>query len=88
MKYKIQLTKKSKKEFLFLERDVQKKITDKFRFYILTGKPLKYAKKLKDPSLGTYRFRIGDYRAIFDIDKNGKIHILLILKVGHRKNIY
>jgi len=33
-----------------------------------------------------YRFRVGNYRIIFDIDKN-KLKIL-VLKVGHRKNIY
>ena len=33
-----------------------------------------------------YRFRVGDYRIIFDLDKNKLV--ILILKVGHRKNIY
>jgi len=33
-----------------------------------------------------YRFRVGDYRIIFDIEQE-KLQIL-ILKVGHRKNIY
>lgn len=33
-----------------------------------------------------YRFRVGDYRVIFDIDKN-ELKIL-VLKIGHRKNIY
>ncbi len=33
-----------------------------------------------------YRFRVGDYRILFDIDKN-KLNIL-VLKIGHRKNIY
>lgn len=33
-----------------------------------------------------YRLRVGDYRVIFDLQKNeGKI---VILKVCHRKNIY
>jgi mRNA interferase RelE/StbE len=33
---------------------------------------------------GTYRFRIGDYRVIFDIyDEN-----IAILRIGHRKSIY
>ncbi|PIN90630.1 type II toxin-antitoxin system RelE/ParE family toxin [Candidatus Pacearchaeota archaeon CG10_big_fil_rev_8_21_14_0_10_32_14] len=39
-------------------------------------------KKLKG-DLG-YRLRVGDYRVIFDIEKD----IITILKVGHRKNIY
>ncbi len=29
--------------------------------------PLQYAERLTDPALGGYRFRIGDYRVIFDI---------------------
>lgn len=33
-----------------------------------------------------YRFRVGDYRVILDIDK--KFLQILIIKVGHRKNIY
>lgn len=33
-----------------------------------------------------FRFRVGDYRVIFDIEQE-KLHIL-ILKIGHRKNIY
>jgi len=33
-----------------------------------------------------YRFRVGDYRVIFDIDKN-ELKIL-VLKVGHRKNVH
>ena len=33
-----------------------------------------------------FRFRVGDYRIIFDMDKNELL--LLILKIGHRKNIY
>ena len=33
-----------------------------------------------------YKLRIGDYRVIMDIDKNNLI--ILVIKVGHRKNIY
>lgn len=33
-----------------------------------------------------YRFRVGDYRVIFDMEK-GKL-IILVLQIGHRKNIY
>jgi len=88
MKYKIQLTKKSKKDFLSLDKVIQRKITQKFRFYIFSNEPLKYAKKLKDFKFGTYRFRIGDYRAIFDIDSKGKITILVILRIKHRKEVY
>lgn len=33
-----------------------------------------------------YRFRVGDYRIIFDID-NKKL-VILVLYIGHRKNVY
>jgi len=33
-----------------------------------------------------YKLRVGDYRVIMDIDN--KIIRILILKVGHRRNIY
>ena len=33
-----------------------------------------------------YRFRVGDHRVIFDMEQD-KLHIL-ILKIGHRKNVY
>lgn len=33
-----------------------------------------------------YRMRVGDYRVIFDIERNKLI--ILILQIGHRKNIY
>ena len=46
--------------------------------------PFKYARKLIHPKIGTYRFRIGDYRIILDIDDDN----IVILRIGHRKSIY
>lgn len=46
--------------------------------------PLIYARKLIYPIIGTYRFRLGEYRVIFDID--GKK--IVVLRIGHRKDIY
>jgi len=50
----------------------------------LQNNPIAYSEKLTDPKIGTYRFRIGDYRVIFDIEGND----VVILRVGHRKEIY
>jgi len=46
--------------------------------------PLKYAVRLTESKLGTYRFRIGDYRAIFDLEGNE----IVVLRLGHRRDIY
>ncbi len=34
--------------------------------------------------MGTYRFRVGNYRVIFDLDDEQ----IVILRVGHRRDIY
>lgn len=46
--------------------------------------PFDYAKKMVDPALGTYRFRIGEYKVIFDVEGNK----IVVLRVGHRRKIY
>ena len=43
-----------------------------------------YAESLTDSELGTYRFRIGDYRVVFDIDGSE----IIILRIGHRRELY
>ena len=57
---------------------------NKLRFFLLQNNPLRFADRLLDPSVGEWRFRIGDYRTIFDADDE----TIVILKVGHRKDIY
>jgi len=46
--------------------------------------PVGKSKKLVSPKLGTYRFRIGDYRVIFDIHGRN----IVVLRIGHRREIY
>jgi mRNA interferase RelE/StbE len=46
--------------------------------------PLKYAEKITDAKLGSYRFRIGDYRVVFDLEGED----IVVLRVGHRRDIY
>jgi mRNA interferase RelE/StbE len=46
--------------------------------------PYKNVRKLMNSPY--FRIRVGDYRVIFDIDP--KLSRILIVKVGHRKNIY
>lgn len=88
MIYKPVYTKKAFSDLASLNKKDAKRVLDKISYFCRQGDPLKYAKKLKDPKFGTYRFRISDYRAIFDTDKYGNIQILLILTIKHRKNIY
>ena len=82
MNYKIVFTKRAMRDISKLEPEIKEKLGDALRRY---GKdPLNYARKMIDPSLGSYRFRTGDYRVIFDIEGDEGI----VLRVGHRKEIY
>ena len=80
--YKILFTNRSLKDLENIDPATQKRIAAKLKEY--SAEPLKYSKKLLNTNLGSYRFRIGDYRVIFDIDKEN----IVILRIGHRKNIY
>jgi mRNA interferase RelE/StbE len=82
MNYKIVFTKRAMRDISKLEPEIKEKLGDALRKY---GKdPLNYARKMIDPSLGSYRFRIGYYRVIFDIEGDE----IIVLRVGHRKEIY
>lgn len=71
-----------------MDRQISKRILKKMDFFLKQEDPIKFAKKLKDFSLGEYRFRIGDYRVLFDVDDNGSVQILMILSIKHRREVY
>ncbi|MBU4286947.1 MAG: type II toxin-antitoxin system RelE/ParE family toxin [Proteobacteria bacterium] len=82
MKYRLVYTHRASRDIRGLGENVKKRIGKALKRY--EEKPLKYASKLTDPALGTYRFRIGDYRVIFDMEAEE----IVVLRVGHRKDIY
>ncbi len=63
---------------------VSKRILNKLTFFISQKDVLKYTKPMVNKDFGSYRFRIGDYRVIFDLEKDK----IIILVIGHRKDIY
>ena len=82
MSYRLVYTQKAVTDIDGLDAGVKKRIgTTLLRF---KNNPLQYAERLTDPELGGYRFRIGDYRVIFDIEGND----IVVLRAGHRKEIY
>ncbi|MDP1689161.1 MAG: type II toxin-antitoxin system RelE/ParE family toxin [bacterium] len=67
-----------------LQKSLQKRILSKLDFYTNNKNPLGFADRLNDKTLGSFRFRVGDYRIIFDV-VDVKI---IILAIGHRRDIY
>lgn len=81
---KIFFTQSAAKEWNKLSSAIKKRLKEKLIFILSQDAPLKFAKPMRDKTKGDYRFRIGDYRVIFDVDD----HTLTVLRVGHRKNVY
>jgi len=82
LSYRLVYTQRAVRDINRLDAGVKKRIgATLLRF---KDNPLQYAESLTDPELGSFRFRIGDYRVIFDIEKND----IVVLRVGHRKEIY
>jgi len=82
MKYRIIYTRTAARDISRLEweiRDRVRKATER-----CAEAPQNYARKMINPSIGTYRLRAGDYRIIFDLEDDE----MIVLRVGHRREIY
>ena len=75
---------KAAKNLKKLPMDVSLRIINKLDYWVGSGKPLEFAENLINSELGEYRFRVGSYRVIFDVEGEN----IVILAVGHRREIY
>ena len=82
--YRYKLSIHADRELKKLPITIQKQIITKLDYFVSTDQPLSFAHHLVNLDIGHYRFRIGNYRVIFDIEAD----VILILSVGHRKEIY
>ena len=87
MMYKVEFTDKAKKTLKKLDKKVAKLILAWIRKN-LEGctDPRQHGKSLTANRSGHWRYRVGDYRLIANI-QDDKI-VILILEIGHRRNIY
>jgi len=88
--YKLFYTNPAKEDLRKFDLKSAKAINAKMMFFARQDNVFRFAKHLKNYISGVkcYRFRIGVYRAIFVIEPDGCIQILMILRIKHRKDIY
>ena len=81
-------TARSIQDLKRLDSIIAKRILTILDRYAILANPLSRAKPLSGSLSGLYRFRIGDYRVICERGKDGQVHILFVLRIRHRKEIY
>jgi len=78
----IHFAAKADEQLRRLPRHLQKRIVSKLELYALQPDPLQFAEPLS--GIRAYRFRVGDYRIIFDVIGD----VLWILAIKRRDEAY
>ena len=81
---KINYTKSAIADLISLPKEVQRRIAQKMRFYAEAQNSVRFAEHLTDFKDAEFRFRIGEYRILFDVINNS----IFILKIKNRKDSY
>ena len=77
-------TKQAEAEFLKLPPELQRRMLRKLEHFLAAPNPLTFAKRLVGTSRPSFRYQVGDYRIIFEWEGTH----LLLLRIGHRREIY
>ena len=70
-----------------LDRQAQGRLISFFQQRVaLASDPRQFGKPLKGLKIGLWRYRVGDYRAVCQIQDERST--VLVLRVAHRKDVY
>jgi len=83
----VEISDVAERQLRKLDRQVQKRILDWFDDRIEGCKnPRHFGEPLKGDKAGYWRYRIGDYRVLCDIQDQHVV--VLVLTIGHRREVY
>jgi len=80
----IEFTNKARRDFRKLATDIRQRILTKLKWYASQSNPLHFADSVTGAAGKVYRFRIGNYRVIFDWE-GGKV---VVAEIGPRDTVY
>ncbi len=87
MRYRIETTERFDREFRKLDRYTQRMIKAWMdRNISETDNPRQHGKGLTSNRRGQWRYRIGDYRLLCEIQDDRLV--ILALTIGHRREVY
>lgn len=83
--YTVLWSEEARNDLHIISRSIALKLAEKINNYLAQA-PQELGKALVGKYNGLYRYRYGDYRVIYEIDKTNKI--LIVNRIGHRSNVY
>lgn len=85
--WKIKYSEKAARELLKIDRQAAKRVKKYLDERIATDEdPRRFGEGLTENLVGLWKYRIGDYRVIVEIQD--KQIVVLVLRVGHRSKVY
>ena len=84
-KWVINFTKKSQKELQKLDKPIQAKIIAELDQILLLSNPRDAGKSLTGSFSGLWRYRVGNYRIIAELEDS--IFTIIVVRIGHRKQV-
>jgi mRNA interferase RelE/StbE len=85
--WRIEIKRNAEKQIKKLPRAAQESIVSFLRDRLAASEnPRQWGRPLQVEKRGLWRYRVGDYRLICDIQD--AIITVLVLEVGHRKDVY
>ncbi len=87
MTWTVEWDDRARRELRRLDRPIQKAILQYFRKRIATKEdPRRFGKSLTRELQGLWRYRVGDYRMVCQIEDDRLV--VLVVTVAHRKSVY
>lgn len=87
MAWKIEFDQDVEKDLKKIDSQTQRRIFDYLRQRVATNPdPRTLGKPLRGKLSGLFRYRVGDYRIICQIDDQAVL--VVVITIGHRKEIY
>ena len=83
-KYRLEVKDKAVKELARVRPDIGMKLLQSMESLASDPRP-RQSHKLSE-SENSYRFRVGDYRVLYQVDDEARL--VTIFKVGHRREVY
>jgi len=84
--WKIEFTKKAKKEFIKLDKTTQKQISKFISKIEYSYDPKNFGEALTGDLHMFWKYRVGNYRLICNMKDD--VFMVQIIRIGHRREVY